>query len=192
MQLRLQDIKTVMQVNPFKFEKLNLDRGERGLTPSQILQRDWATDVIESGRYWDDHRTHALIPLLQRMQYDDALVCGQWRLEWLYINSGYPHFRLYWKGRVYGVADIHADKADVYSSRKMPFVRHMMAAFLVLCGWHQGCIERRPGQARTRYTANMDHQYRLFKIRLKKKRRRSHDLLDDREQEIAWKTMKSG
>lgn len=161
---------------PLEIER-HYDRGERGLTLVQRCQREWATEAVQSGLYWTDTRTEGLMRRLRAMHYDDALVCGLWRLELLYIGRGTPHFRLYWRGVVFGVVDIQAHLADIGSSRKMPVVRRMMAAFLVLCGWRETCITERPGKARTPLSANTDHQYRLFKTILPRKREDSYDVL---------------
>lgn len=179
-QLRLSDIKMVAEHNPFKLGR-HYDRGERGLTATQIIQRAWATEAIERGDFRHDPRTEVLIPYLQRMMYDDALVCRDWRLELLYIGTGLPHFRLYWQGHCFGVAGIYASHADLGTSRNIALVRRMLAAFLVLCGWTEEEIEIRPGKARTRLTANTDHQYRLFKARAIRKPAPRYDVFRERE-----------
>lgn len=163
---------------PFQIQRV-YDRGDRGLTISQILQRQWATDAIESGLYRDDPRTEALIKRLWTMHYDEALVCGAWRLELLYLDAGLPHWRLYWRGTCFGVAGIYTSHADLTSSRNIDLVRRMLAAFLVLCGWTERSIET--GRARTRLTANTDHQYRLFKARAFRKPSVSYDVFREQE-----------
>lgn len=161
------------------------DRGERGLTLPQVCQRAWATEAIEGGLFRDDPRTLILEKRLRQMCYDDCLLCGQWRLELLYIGTGLPHWRLYWKGVCFGVAGIHTLHADLSASRNISLVRRMMAAFLVLCGWDEECIEEKRGKARTRLTANTDHQYRLFKARAIRKPSLSYDVLRDHERTMA-------
>lgn len=166
---------------PFMLERPDYDRGARGLSRWQIMARAFATRAIENGYLAHDPRTQTIVSYLWQMQYDDALVCGPWRLELVYIGSGMPHFRLYWRGRVFGVADIYADRGDIGSSRKTPLVRQMLAAYMVFWGWSVDCIEEKPGQARTCLDANTKHQYRLFKAKMDKKRERDYDIFSERE-----------
>lgn len=96
-----------------------------------------------------DERVARLIPLLRWMRYDDVLVCGDWRLELLYLERGFPHFRLYFQSRVLGVADVFSDSPDLSNSRQLPVVQHTLATHLVACGWRAEAVQKREGEAIT-------------------------------------------
>lgn len=166
---------------PMKIVPTPLDAGVRDLSWRRMMLRAFATCAIEAGYLQDDARTLALIPHLRGMLYDDVLLCGVWRLELLYLGSvGMPHFRLYWRGKCFGVADIYAEHADIGSSRKTPLVRHHLAAFLVFYGWTEDCVVCRPGTAMTSLEADVSRQYRLFNVTMKKKRAINYDLFKER------------
>ncbi|NJM55322.1 MAG: hypothetical protein HC841_04875 [Verrucomicrobiae bacterium] len=44
--------------------------------------------------------------LLGRMCFDDVLAWGPYRLEYLYLERGLPHYRLYQRGALIGVVDV--------------------------------------------------------------------------------------
>jgi hypothetical protein len=158
------------------------DRGDAGLGRWTRAVRTYATRLIEYGYLSDDPRVEPLVELLHRMRYDDALICGQWRLELLYLASGLPHFRLYWRGRVFGVVGVYTSHADLTASRNIARVRQMLAAYLVFWNWEARAVTLERMGARTDISANVDHQYRLFRARTIRKAAPSYDVLrDERE-----------
>lgn len=155
------------------------DRGNRGLTESEVEARAAMTKAIEAGHYQGEEAA-ALVPVLQSMLYDDLLLCGHWSLELLYLDTGKPHFRLYRGEQIYGVADIYAPGGDIGSSRKTPHTRRYLAAYLVACGWHASSVLTVENGALTPMTANTDHMYRLFKVTLPRKpAARLYDVFED-------------
>lgn len=173
------------QTRPSPAKNKPYNRNERGFTPDEIQARAWLTRAIEAGEYRND-RAAALEPLLRRMLYDDLLVCGHWTLELLYLASGRPHFRLYWGEYVFGVADMYADKGDIGSSRKTLAARQMLAAYLVACGWRAEDVIVVPNSAMTPLVTDTNHMYRLFKIKLPKKRPMPlYDFLADEKTTLA-------
>lgn len=125
--------------------------------------RAWITDRVEAGA-WQGRRAADLTRVLRRMCFDDALVCDDWCLELLYLETGSPHFRLYFQGLVFGVADIFAEGSDIGSSRHAPVVRCKLAAYLVALGWTIDRVEMREGGAAADIDEDTNHQYRLFKV----------------------------
>jgi hypothetical protein len=144
------------------------DRGNRGLTETEIEARAVLTRAVEKGEYQGDEAA-AIASLLQNMLYDDMLVCGHWSLELLYLDTGKPHFRLYKDERVYGVADIYGPGGDIGSSRKTPQTRRYLAAYLVACGWTAEKVIHVDNGALTPMNAEAGHMYRLFKVTLSRK-----------------------
>jgi hypothetical protein len=159
------------------------DRGDAGLGRWTRAVRVYATRMIEYGYLSDDPRIGPLVEMLHRMCYDDALVCGVWRLELLYLGSGLPHFRLYWRGRVFGVVGIYTSHADLMASRNIDCARQMLAAYLVFYGWDAKAVRLQRFGARTDIAANVDHQYRLFRCRTIRKAAPRYDVLRDDERE---------
>jgi hypothetical protein len=157
------------------------DRGNVRLGAWTRAVRAYATRLIEYGYLSEDARTYGLERRLRQMGYDDALHCGPWRVELLYIGSGQPHFRVYWRGRVFGVAGIYTSHADLAASRNMDTVRRMLAAYLVFWQWRPECVTLIRQGARTCLEANTDHQYRLFHAPTRQARTTRYDALRDRE-----------
>jgi hypothetical protein len=75
--------------------------------------REETTGLVETGYLANDPRTTRLVWWLRRMGYDDALVWDEWRVELLYLDTGQPHFRVYWRGFVFGVVGIATSHADL-------------------------------------------------------------------------------
>lgn len=147
---------------------------------SMHSHRAQITAQVESG-LWQDERASRLGRLLSQICYDDALVCGEWRLELLYLERGLPHFRLYWNGLVFGVARIFAQTPDLGRSRHTPVVCMKLAAYLVALGWQAENIQMLEGGALTDLSAPVQHQYSLFNTVLDTPapRVRVYDLLRD-------------
>jgi hypothetical protein len=140
--------------------------------------RAWVSERVEAGA-WQNKAASRLARCLSQMCYDDALVCDEWRLELLYLERGLPHFRLYWNGLVFGVADIFSLEPDLSDSRHAPIVCQKLAAYLVALGWRADHIQMLEGDSITEINANVHHQYRLFKavVETPKARARAYDLL---------------
>jgi hypothetical protein len=156
-------------------------QGYRLATRGQEMERvrEETTRLTETGYLLDDPRTSRLVWWLRRMGYDDALVWDKWRVELLYLETGQPHFRLYWKGHVFGVVGIATSHADLGQSRNLEVGRCMLAAYLVGWGWEVQDTRLIRDGAMTPYTANVDHQYRLFDIKTGRKSEAGYDLLRD-------------
>jgi hypothetical protein len=113
----------------------------------------------------DSEHVSQFVSLLRRMHYDDALVCGVWRLELLYLERGKPHYRLYWHDFMFGVADIYTEYGDLTDSCHMPLVRARMAAYLVACGCQASEATFERYASITPLDANTSRQHRLFKVK---------------------------
>jgi hypothetical protein len=145
--------------------------------------REETTRLTETGYLSDDARTRRLVWWLRRMGYDDALVWADWRVELLYIDTGQPHFRLYWKGYVFGVVGIATSHADLGMSRNLEVQRRLLAAYLVGWGWSLDDMRLIRDGALTPLKANVDHQYRLFECKTTRKSEAGYDLLRERNEE---------
>lgn len=153
----------------------------RGLDADMCAARAESARLIEGGYLAGDARTRRMVWWLRRMGYDDALVFNEWRVELLYLDSGQPHFRVYWRGYTFGVVGIAATHADLGASRNLEAVRGLLAAYLVGWGWDVNGLRLVRGGALTPLTANTDHQHRLFEIRTKRKTSREYDMLREEE-----------
>ncbi|MGB1284976.1 MAG: hypothetical protein ACPG7F_00465 [Aggregatilineales bacterium] len=73
-----------------------------------ITLRNAVTDYVCDG--WRPRGTQAMARLIRQMHYGDALWSQNlWRLERLQLNRGYPHYRLYHRKNVFGVARVKTD-----------------------------------------------------------------------------------
>jgi hypothetical protein len=134
---------------------------------------------LEAGQEIDEQQATRLIPLLHRMRYDDALVYDVWRLELLYLETGKPHYRLYWHNAVFGVADIYTEYGDLTDSCHMPLVRARMAAYLVGCGWQVSEVTLERDTSITPLDADTKRQYRLFKVKATQTRRTEWQIIEE-------------
>lgn len=58
--------------------------------------------------------------LVSQLCYDDALVFRRyWRLEYLYLERGLPHYRFYLKGALVGVVDVRAPTMLSITQRRL-------------------------------------------------------------------------
>lgn len=150
------------------------------------LARAWASQMVECGM-WNDERAARILPTIQSMRLDDALYWRDWRLELVWLNKGYPHYRLYWLKRrhyVFGQADIRLDNsegielngkgeievkirygADIQRSPQLRVVQRRLAAYCVACGAAPDDMVLVKGDARTKLCADTSRVYRLFKVR---------------------------
>lgn len=131
-------------------------------------EREALKQKIEAGYLASDPRTLAMDRVLRTMYYDEALLYKSWRLEYLYLGEGHPHWRLYNARSVWGIASVWAESPDVCESRHLLPVRRKLAAYLIALGWDMDQIT--VGRAITRIKADVSHQYRLFSVNLGKKR----------------------
>lgn len=145
------------------------------------VRRETTRLVEEKGSFLDDPRTARLVWWLRRMGYDDALVWSEWRVELLYLDTGQPHFRVYWRGAVFGIVGIATSHADLGASRTLDTARRLLAAYLVGWGWQATELRLIRYGAMTPDDANVDHQYRLFEIKTSRKRAAQYDMLRDDE-----------
>lgn len=91
-----------------------------------------------------------------RMRWDDVLVFNSnWRLKFLYLESGWPHFRLSYRGRVVGIVDVRGESERARVNR-------MLAVYMVCLGvTPERCHVIRSG-ARTPTNATKKGLPRLF------------------------------
>lgn len=152
-----------------------------GLDAEMVRIRAETVSLTQSGYLRDDPRTLRLVWWLRRMGYDDALVWREWRVELLYINTGQPHFRVYWKGYTFGIVGIATSHADLGTSRTLDVLRRLLAAYLIGWGWVLDEMRLIRDGAMTPYKANVDHQYRLFQIETERKSEAQYDLFREEE-----------
>lgn len=70
--------------------------------------------------------------LIGKLCYDDALVFRRyWRLEYLYLERGFPHYRLYRQGMIVGVVDIRAPTV-------LSGIQRRLGMYLAGCGCTKG------------------------------------------------------
>lgn len=149
------------------------------------LRRACATRFVEAG--WLSISARVL-PLVADMRLDDVLYFGGvWRVELVWLNSGYPHYRLYWmpkRHHVFGIADIHLDSAEgvkvksdgsievkvLYGAEigrapRLKAVQSHLAAYLAVFGATPENTKLVRGVAWTPLNADTSRQYRLFRVR---------------------------
>lgn len=138
----------------------------RGTTaPAWIaVVREWLTTAVLPPPPPEEHA--ALVRVLRRLSFDDVLLCGKWRLEWLLLERGYPHYRLSYSRHLFGVAHVPIEYGrPLIGTPVMAAAQAQMAAYL----WRIGCSVRRlvhrPGAAQTPLCARVKSLPVLFKIR---------------------------
>lgn len=108
--------------------------------------------------------THLLLPiygedeaeleetLREYMHVDDALICEErrLRLEYVYLQQGYPHYRLYRRGALYGIA-------NVTTPHKARDVQRNMVMVLTAMGFTPENTRLRKCGARTPIELRKDH-----------------------------------
>lgn len=62
-----------------------------------------------------------------QLDYDMALICGGYRLEWLYLEAGYPHFCLKRRREILGIV-------DVARPALLPDIQTRLAGYLAALG----------------------------------------------------------
>ena len=76
-------------------------------------------------------RVGQLTKLVRGLHYDQALICGRWQVEYLYLANGYPHYRFYCGTQMIGVIDIRTSTsvhgADVTGVTQLPEIHHDIA-----------------------------------------------------------------
>lgn len=75
-----------------------------------------------------DSRAAGIERLLRRMCFDDVLVRRGYRLEYLRLDTGLPHYRLYRRGALIGVVRLHNPDDLGYRDREV-------AMFLAMIGF---------------------------------------------------------
>lgn len=144
-------------------------RKKKSLPTRVSLARNTLTVMVEAG-LWQGNRAARLLNTIQRMKYDDCLYCRDnhyWRLEFCYLKSGYPHYRLYYRGQVFGIADIRIDTrhgAYLGDSRQLPYVQQYLAVYLVALGFTAENTVLVEGDARTSLNADTTREARLFRV----------------------------
>lgn len=77
-----------------------------------------------------------------QVHYDDALRCGRWRLEYLCLEYGTPHYRLFDGERLVGIQNIR-------TPRLLPRVQRNLASYLISLGFKPEHIKIIPHGAKT-------------------------------------------
>lgn len=77
---------------------------------------------------YGDSTSQQLERLIHRMCLDDALVRRGWRLEYVQLEYGLPHYRLLKGGELVGVQDVR-------SPRVLPRIHRQLAAYLAGIGF---------------------------------------------------------
>ncbi len=77
---------------------------------------------------WGDDTSQQLERMIRKMCYDDALVRRGWRLEYVQLEYGFPHYRLMKGGELVGVQDVR-------SPRVLPRIHRKLAAYLAGVGF---------------------------------------------------------
>jgi hypothetical protein len=91
---------------------------------------------------YGDRQSILLERILRDMHLDDALVQRPWRLEYVMLETGFPHYRLYRNKKVVGIRDITSPKL-------MRVIAQGMAAYLAQLGFRENRCELRIAAART-------------------------------------------
>lgn len=65
--------------------------------------------------------------LIRKMALDDVLLQPPWRLEYLYLGTGFKHYRLMYDDQLVGIRDITSPK-------RLMAVHRGLAAYLAQCG----------------------------------------------------------
>lgn len=67
---------------------------------------------------------------IRRLHYDDALLFGQWRIEYVKLLKGHPQYRVYHRGHLVGVVNVRAEDIE-----KCMRIRQVIAIYLAALGW---------------------------------------------------------
>jgi hypothetical protein len=105
------------------------------------------------------HEIGALERRLRTLHFDQALVTDDWRVEYLYLEKGYPHWRLYRRFQLIGSVILHADSKTLSSSLTIEKTRYQFATYLTGLGLHAD--DWRQTNAITRLDARRSNK-RLF------------------------------
>jgi len=114
-----------------KATKLRFEMGERTvrIKPQMLL-------------LYGDEQSTRLKRALDEMVFDDVLVQKPWRVEYVVLDSGFSHYRLYYRRELVGIRDIT-------SPSLIPAIRRGMAAYLAQIGFSDARYEMVPAGART-------------------------------------------
>lgn len=89
---------------------------------------------------------------LEGMNYDDALIRHErrgWRIEYLYLDAGLPHYRIYKGEQLFGLVDIR------HPNQLMP-IQLKLAFYLAALGFAPDTFEFRPRARKTAMDAGKD------------------------------------
>lgn len=144
------------------------------LPASLRIARQWVSRAVQSGK-WQDARARRVLAAIRQLGIDDVLYFGDWRVEFLWLAGGYPHYRLYYMPKRHycvGVADIREDTTSyglqLAGSLQLVMVQRYLAAYLVALGADSAPDLRViKADARTPLNADTSRQYRLFRVRTK-------------------------
>lgn len=104
-----------------------------------------------------DSTARDLYGLIRRMVYDDALVRRGWRVEYLYLSKGFPHYRLYHGGALVGLVHVR-------SPHRLDETQRQLAAYLAGVGFTRANTSLREYGARTPQAAHRRDVPCLFKL----------------------------
>lgn len=119
-----------------------------------------------------DRQSADLEAMIRFMWLDDALVQRPWRLEYLYLDVGFTHYRLFHRGQVVGIR-------DVTSVELLPQIQRGMAALLAQLGVHAHIAQIIPCGARTPLDAKKHRLPTLFLLRGEARKGRKADGQDE-------------
>ena len=110
---------------------------------------------------YDEH-ARQIERLLMRMKYDDALERRRgwyidWRVEYLYLESGCPHYRIFHHGQLMGVVRIQAN-----AERGLSYRDRELAAYLAWMGFNSNNTRLVCAGAKTALDARTDELPYLF------------------------------
>ena len=74
-----------------------------------------------------DLQSIKLEALVQKIELDDALIQPPWRLEYVYLDEGFAHYRLLHDEHLIGIR-------DVTSRKRLVAIHRGLAAYLAQCG----------------------------------------------------------
>ncbi len=132
--------------------KLPMELSKKTTTPLWVsLLTHYLQEVSEQEKWLTAPRTWALARQLRKMCFDDAWVAGPWRLEYLCLEKGFPHYRIYHQGKFFGQVDVRA-------TASLPVIQQRLAVFLV----HMGFEKRIYSAAKTNLDAGTNRLNRLF------------------------------
>ena len=108
-----------------------------------------------------------MVVKLGNMRYDDSLHLGDWRVEYLFLGKGYPHYRVYYRHHVVTVVDIRTDTkvhGGYVGHVDTRAIRQRLGAFLLAVCPRVEAWAHKGNTATTCIRAETARQPRLLKV----------------------------